>query len=54
METPTNKNGLFQLLGTAFFVQALMPLIGGLVFKSFESKENISIMTQSNYSVQSR
>lgn len=47
METTTNKNGLYQLLGTTFLVQALMPLIGGLVFKSFESKENISI-TMSN------
>ena len=47
METTTNKNGLFQLLGAAFFIQALLPLIGGLVFKSFESKENISI-TMSN------
>ena len=47
METTINKNGLFQLLGAAFFVQALMPLVGGLVFQSFESKENISI-TMSN------
>ncbi len=43
METTTAKNGLFQLLGAAFFIQALTPLIGGLVFKSFESKESISI-----------
>ncbi len=47
METTTNKNGLFRLLGAAFFVQALLPLISGLVFKSFESKETISI-TMSN------
>lgn len=47
MEEKITKNGLFQLLGAAFFVQALMPLIGGLVFQSFESKENIRI-TMSN------
>jgi len=43
MEGKTNKNGLFQLLGIAFLVQAIIPLIVGLVFKSFESKENINI-----------
>lgn len=43
METTINKNGLLKLLGTAFFVQALMPLIGGLVFDSFESKESMSL-----------
>ena len=47
METTTNKNGLFQLLGAAFFVQAFMPLVSGLIFKSFEAKENISL-TMSN------
>ena len=47
METTINKNSLFQLLGAAFFVQALTPLIAGLVFKSFESQENIRI-TMSN------
>ncbi len=41
METKINKNGLLQLLGAAFLVQALLPLIGGVVFKSFESKANI-------------
>ena len=47
MEGKTTKNGLLQLLGAAFFVQALMPLIGGLVFQSFESKDNINT-TMSN------
>jgi len=47
METTSNKNGLYKLLGAAFFVQALLPLISGLVFKSFESEESISI-TMSN------
>lgn len=47
MENTIAKRGLFQLLGAAFFVQALTPLIAGLVFKSFESEESIS-MTMSN------
>jgi hypothetical protein len=48
MEAITTKNGLFQLLGVAFFVQALTSLLGGAVFFGpFVSKENINI-TMSN------
>lgn len=43
-----NKNGLFLLLGAAFFVQALTPLISDVVlFKPFVSNENINT-TMSN------
>lgn len=42
MEAKTARNGLFQLLGVAFLVQALSPLIGDAVlFKPFVSEENI-------------
>lgn len=41
MEATTTKNGLFQLLGVAFFVQASTSLIGGLLFKRLESNINI-------------
>jgi len=43
MEKKSINKGLFQLLGVAFLVQALLPLIGGLLFKSFETNENMSI-----------
>lgn len=43
----TSKNNLYQLLGIAFFAQALLPLIGGLVFQSLEVKGDTSI-TMSN------
>lgn len=48
MEAKTTKNGLFQLLGVAFFVQALTPLLSDVVlFRPFVSKENINT-TMSN------
>lgn len=47
MEIKTSKNNLYQLLGIAFFAQALLPLIGGLVFQSLEIKGDIGI-TMSN------
>jgi len=39
----TNKNGSFQLLGVAFFAQALTSLIGGVLYDSLISKESINI-----------
>lgn len=43
MKSGTNKNGLFQLLGVAFFVQAFLPLMAGMLFKTLESDKDIDI-----------
>ena len=39
MKERIKKNHLFQLLGISFLAQAIIPLIVGLVFKSFESED---------------
>lgn len=42
METKTTKNGIFQLLGIAFFTQAFVPLLADtIMFRPFVSNENI-------------
>ena len=42
METRINQNKPDRLLGIAFLVQAVLPLIGGLWFQSFEVKGDIA------------
>ena len=52
----TTKRGLFQLLGITFLVQAITPLIGGLLFKNLESSSGIAAtmnnITQNIFTVQ--
>jgi hypothetical protein len=40
-----HKNRLYQILGGAFFLQALIPLVGGLLFSSLESEDIETTMT---------
>lgn len=47
METFIHQKGTHRLLGIAFLVQAVLPLIGGLWFQSFEVKGDIAA-TMSN------
>jgi hypothetical protein len=49
MKTTESKRWLFQLLGITFFVQASTSLVGGLLFKTLESKTSIE-MTLRNLS----
>jgi hypothetical protein len=41
METIVNQKGTHRLLGVAFLVQSVLPLIGGLWFQSFEVKGDV-------------
>lgn len=47
METNIKQNGMYRLLGIVFLAQAVLPLIGGLWFQSFEVKGDI-LATMSN------
>jgi hypothetical protein len=42
MEINTNSKGIYRLLGAAFLAQAVLPLIGGLVFQSLEVKGDVA------------
>ena len=47
MEIKANQAGLYRLLGIAFLVQAVLPLISGLVFQSLETQGDIAATMRS-------
>jgi hypothetical protein len=41
----SNKNSLFKVLGAAFFLQALIPLLGDVIFSPLEAEDITATMT---------